>query len=250
MFAPLSEEDVVLHLSGYNEDSLSHLRPEDLRLHIPQDKTVRIHFPESLKNDSDVASSNNETEADEVSHLLQTFKPMKNETTEKETPVTILAKQFTPQPGEKNTITTDDSSSTTSGNVHIWLDSGEQPIDNFSLTSDTNILPNRVGNYLLGQSKTVEVETPVEPMEEDTISTESFSSTEEDTIKVRSPNSLSDWQDYLLGENETTEEEAHRAKSPEFLTTRHSEESYPTQMDLYTKQQILDDFQVYLVYLF
>ena len=49
----VSEEDVVLHLSGYKEDGQSHLRPEDLRLYIPQDKTVRIHFPESRWNGSD-----------------------------------------------------------------------------------------------------------------------------------------------------------------------------------------------------
>ena len=87
-------------------------------------------------------------------------------------------------------------------------------------------------------------------MEEDTISTESFSSTEEDTIKVRSPNSLSDWQDYVLGHSETTEEGLPSEMSSELLTSSPREDSYSTQMDPYTRQQILDDFQVYLVYLF
>ena len=43
----ISEEGVIVHLGDRKEDSQTYLRPEDLRVHVPQDKSVRIHFLES-----------------------------------------------------------------------------------------------------------------------------------------------------------------------------------------------------------
>ena len=79
-----------------------------------------------------------------------------------------------------------------------------------------------------------------ESIEENAISADAFPNSRNDTVQVGSPNSLEDWQDYLLGHNETS----GGAMSSDFLTSRPGEESYPTQMDPYVKQQILNDFQV------
>ena len=82
---------------------------------------------------------------------------------------------------------------------------------------------------------------PFESIKEDTNSADTFPSTGKD---AGSPNSLSDWQDYVLGHSETTEEGLPSAMSSELLTSSPREDSYPTQMDPYFRQQILDDFQV------
>ena len=84
-------------------------------------------------------------------------------------------------------------------------------------------------------------ELTLESIEEDSSSADSFPGTGKD---VGSPNSLSDWQDYVLGHSETTEEGLPSAMSSELLTSSPREDSYPTQMDPYFRQQILDDFQV------